>query len=167
MKKIALTAATLALASSLYAQAPQEENSFYVAAGLGLEAMPKDYDNGLGLSVKGGAILNELMHNFGVEAELTTSLISPEQPHGNDINVFTLGAYATYTIDIPNSAFAVRPKLGLIFPNLSDEINSYDIAVSSGVAALMKINKQMKAYIEYENESEAMNNYMIGLEMSF
>jgi hypothetical protein len=165
MKKIAVILLGLVMSSALFAQ--EAQNNFYAAAGVGIEAMPKKYDNGLGLSLKGGAILNEVMPNFGLEGELTTSLVSPKSPGGGDINIFTLGAYATYTIQIPNSAFSLRPKFGFILPNLSDNIDSYDFRVSSGLAALMKINNQIHVYIEYENESEAMNNYLVGLEMHF
>jgi len=103
MKKIAVTAAALLLTSSLYAEQTQQISGVYVGAGLGLEAMPKHVDNGMGLSLKGGVALDQLLKNMGVEAELTTSLVAPEYQGGENIDVFTLGVYATYTIDIPNS----------------------------------------------------------------
>jgi hypothetical protein len=165
MKKITLAATALLLSCSLFAQ-QQQVNGMYVGIGLGLEAMPKDVDNGMGLSVKGGMKLDSVLKNFGAEAELTTSLLAPKQG-GSDINVLTLGAYATYTIDIPNTAFAVRPKFGFILPNLSDQLNSYDVAVSGGLGALYTLNKQLDLYAEYVNTSEAMSNYMIGLEINF
>jgi hypothetical protein len=172
MKKIALFSAALMLSSSLYAQ-QQQQSGVYAAVGLGLEAMPKDqygvdYDNGMGLAVKGGVELDQLLKNFGLEAELSTSLIAPEvNPGGQNIDILTLGAYATYTIDLPNSAFAVRPKFGFILPNLNDDINSYDVAVSGGLAALYSLNSQLDLYAEYVNASEFMNNYMVGVEVNF
>jgi hypothetical protein len=165
MKKIAVILAAMLLSSPLLAQ--EQHSDYYASAGIGVEAMPEDYDGGIGLSVKGGMKLDQVLPHFGAEAELTTSLVSPQNPAGNDINVFTLGAYATYTIVIPNSSVSVRPKFGLIFPNLSDDINSRDIAVSSGLAGLFKLNKQMDLYVEYVNASEYMNNYMVGLEVGF
>ena len=167
MKKIAVTAAALLLSSSLFAEQAQQKSGVYVAAGLGLEAMPKHVDNGMGLSLKGGVALDQLLKNMGLEAELTTSLVAPEYQGGAKIDVFTLGVYATYTIDIPNSPVAVRPKFGVILPNLADDINSRDVALSTGVAALLKFSNQFSGYVEYVNTSEMMNNYMVGLEVSF
>jgi len=166
MKKTAviLTAALLS-STALFAQ--EQTNGLYVGAGIGLEAMPEHVDNGFGLSVKGGVALDQVLKNFGVEAELTTSLVAPEYNSGKNIDVLTLGAYATYTIVIPNAPVSVRPKFGVILPNLADEINSRDVALSTGVAGLLKVSDQLNAYIEYVNTSEMMNNYMIGVEVNF
>lgn len=166
MKKTASIAAAFLLSSSLFAQ-QQGSNGIYVGAGLGLEAMPKHVDNGMGLALKGGVELDQVLKNFGLEAELSTSLIAPEV-NDHNIDVLTLGAYATYTIHMPNSAFAVRPKFGFILPNLGDDdLNSRDIAVSSGLAALYSLNSQIDLYAEYVNTSEAMNNYVVGVEINF
>jgi len=163
MKKTILTLAVLT--SSLMAQETMQ--GLYFGAGVGFEAMPKDFDNGMGLSVKGGTALNQVLEYLGAEAELTTSVIPPQYPGGKDINVFTMGAYATYTIVIPDSPISVRPKFGVILPNLGDDINSRDIALSTGIAGVMKVNKQLNAYVEYVNASEWMNNYMVGIEVGF
>jgi hypothetical protein len=165
MKKSAVILTAALLSSALFAQ--EQRNGVYLGAGLGLEAMPKHVDNGLGLSVKGGVALDQLLSHLGAEAELTTSLVAPEYSSDKNIDVFTLGVYATYTIDIPNSPVAVRPKFGVILPNLADEINSRDVALSTGVAGLLKLNDQLDAYVEYVNTSEMMNNYMVGVEVNF
>ncbi|UFS61693.1 porin family protein [Sulfurimonas sp. HSL-3221] len=168
MKKIGSIAAALLLTSSLYAQ-QQGSNGFYVGAGIGLEAMPKHVDDGVGLAIKGGVELDNVLKNLGVEAELSTSLVAPEISNSNNkIDVTTLGVYATYTIDIPGSAFKVRPKFGLILPNLGDELHSRgDLAISGGIAGMYELNNQLDLYVEYVNTSEAMNNYMIGLAVNF
>jgi len=165
MKKFVSVAAALLLSSSLFAN-QNGPAGVYVGAGLGLEAMPKYFDNGLGLSIKGGASLDSVLNNFGVEAELTTSLIAPDI-HGVDYSVTTLGFYGTYTIHLPNSAFALRPKFGFILPNLNDEINSRDLAVSGGLAGLYTLNRQVDIYVEYVNASEMLSNYTIGVNFNF
>lgn len=167
MKKTAVILTAAVLSSTMLCAQEQPNSGVYIGAGIGLEAMPKDVDNGMGLSVKGGVALDQLLKNMGVEAELTTSLVAPEYDNGKNIDVFTLGVYATYTIAIPNSPVSVRPKFGVILPNLADEINSRDVALSTGVAGLLKINKQLDAYVEYVNTSEMMNNYMIGVAVNF
>lgn len=165
MKKIISVAAALLLSSSLYAQ-QQGSNGFYIGGGIGIEAMPKDFDNGIGLAIKGGVELDNVLKNLGVEAELSTSLASPEI--GNyDIDITTLGVYGTYTIQIPASAFKIRPKFGVILPNLADDINSRDMAISGGVAGMYTLNKQLDLYVEYVNTSETMNSYTFGMTVNF
>jgi hypothetical protein len=93
-------------------------------------------------------------------------LIAPEV-NDNNIDVLTLGLYTTYTIAIPNSPVSVRPKFGVILPNLSDDLNSRDVALSTGVAGLFNLNEQIDIYAEYVNTSESMNNYMVGVEINF
>ncbi|MBD3799947.1 MAG: outer membrane beta-barrel protein [Campylobacterales bacterium] len=167
MKKIVSIAAAVLLTSSVYAQ-QHGSNGFYVGAGIGLEAMPKHVDDGVGLAIKGGLELDNVLNNLGVEAELSTSLISPEISNNNKIDVTTFGVYATYMIDIPGSAFKVRPKFGLILPNLADELHSRgDVTISGGIAGMYELNNQLDLYVEYVNTSEAMNNYMIGLAVNF
>lgn len=161
MKKLSLLA--LVLSSALWAQSSQ---GLHIGAGVGLEAMPKGFDNGAGLSLRGGTELNQLLEYLGAEAELTTSLISPKAG-GQKINVFTMALYTNYTIVFPESPVSVRPKFGVILPNLGDDIHSRDIALSTGVAALLKVNEQMSAFVEYTNASERMNNYMVGVEVGF
>jgi len=161
MKKLSILA--LALSSALWAQSAQ---GLHIGAGVGLEAMPKGFDNGAGLSLRGGAELNQLLEYLGAEAELTTSLIAPKVG-GKKLNVFTMALYTNYTIAIPGSSVSVRPKFGVILPNLGDDIHSRGIALSTGIAALLKVNEQMSTFVEYTNASEWMNNYMIGVEIAF
>jgi hypothetical protein len=165
MKKILSVAAALLLSSSLYAQ-QQGSNGFYLGGGIGLEAMPKDFDNGIGLTVKGGTTLDHVLRNLGVEAELSTSLVSPEI-NNYKIDITTLGVYGTYTIHLPASAFKIRPKFGVIFPNLADDINSRDLAISGGLAGMYEMNRHLDLYFEYVNTSEMMNSYTFGLTVDF
>ena len=163
MKKIGIFMSSLMLSSSLLAQG----NGVYMGVGLGIEAMPKAYDDGVGLALKGGVGLDRLLPHLGVEAELSSSLASPETPGGEKIDIVTGGLYATYTIAIPGSPFSVRPKFGLILPNLSDDIHSRDVAISGGIAGVLEFSRQLDLYLEYVNTSETMNNYVLGLQVNF
>jgi len=163
MKKIILSSAALLFSTSLFAA----HGDIYGGVGLGVEAMPKGIDNGFGLAVKAGVDLGRALPHFGMEAELSTSLVAPQYRNDVEINVFTAGLYATYTIAIPSTTVSLRPKFGAILPNLGDEIHSRDIALSMGMAALLKINSHLDAYVEYVNASEMMNNYMLGMQVRF
>ena len=163
MKKIGIFLSSLMLSSSLFAQG----NGVYMGVGFGIEAMPKEFDDGVGLALKAGVGLDQVLPHLGVEAELSTSLASPETPGGQKIDILTIGAYATYTIAIPGSPFSVRPKFGVILPNLSDDLHSRDVAISGGIAGVLEFNRQLDLYLEYVNTSETMNNYMLGLQVNF
>lgn len=144
----------------------QEKSGLYVGAGLGLEAVVKDADNGFGLALKGGIKLDQLLKNLGAEVELGKSLSDPKIGPAN-IDVLTLAGYVTYDIKFGNSPISARPKFGVVLPNLGDEIHSRDFALSTGIAGVLKINNDLNAYLDYTNVSEFMNTYTVGVEFSF
>ncbi|MEA3523629.1 MAG: hypothetical protein U9R50_11745 [Campylobacterota bacterium] len=160
MKKITLFAAIVLLSTTLAAQIKP-----YAGAGFGFMATP-DYpgaENGLGLTVKAGATgFVEVMPEIGALFELNKSLTGL-----NDADVLSLGAYASYDILIPNSAFAIRPKFGVIIPNAGDEIHSRDITFSSGIGGKMALSKQLDLYVDYVVLGEGVTNYSIGAEFKF
>lgn len=168
-KKIMAFAATVALASGASAAAQGAGKvGAYAGVGMAIEVPPKDWDAGVGLVVKGGYHLDMLLKNLSVEAELGKSIVDPEPPRSNnDINVVTFGAYAAYNIDIPNSPFVVRPRFGLVFPNLGDDTHSYDVSISSGVAGIVEVTDLLDIYVDYTLVSETISNFGAGVEFKF
>ncbi|MEA3373680.1 MAG: outer membrane beta-barrel protein [Campylobacterota bacterium] len=171
MKKIVTAVLTLLLTSSLInAEESNELSGFYVGAGLAIHAVPNDWDdNGLGLVLKGGAALPQVLNNLGMEVELTTSLSDPETHNGHDVSILTLAGYMTYNIRFPDSHIFVRPRAGFILPNLGDtkSVNSRNFGISTGIAAVVELNKQMNVYGDYTNLGENINNYTVGVELKF
>jgi hypothetical protein len=170
MKKLLLAfVATIALTSGASAAAQGSDKiGIYAGVGMGIEVPPKDWDVGVGLVLKGGYHLDMLLKNFSVEAELGKSIVDPERPgSNNDINVLTLGAYAAYNIEIPNSPFVVRPRFGFVVPNLGDDIHSYDVSVSSGVAGLVEVTDFLDIFVDYTLVSETISTFSGGVEFKF
>lgn len=172
MKK--LTKAFLAaavLSSSLMAT----EVGFYAGGGLALEAVPDsgDWKMGAGFVLRGGLTLDAVLKNFAVEAELTKSIIDPKVDFkgvndGRDnVNVATLAVYAVYRIPIVDK-FYVKPRFGMILPNLGDDVvNSRDVTFSSGIGAGYTIIDHMDVYMDYTVLGESITNYGAGVEWHF
>ena len=171
MKKIVAALSALLLASTLFAAEDKSELSgVYVGVGLAVQAVPDKWDeNGIGLVVKGGVALPQVLENLGAEVEMTTSLSDPEDRNGHDVSILTLAGYMTYDIHIPDSSFFIRPRAGFILPNLGDSksVNSRNFGLSTGIAGVIALNKQLNAYVDYTNLGENINNYTVGLELKF
>ncbi|MBU1642413.1 porin family protein [bacterium] len=171
MKK--LTKAFLAaavLSSSLMAT----EVGFYAGGGLALEAVPDygDWKMGSGLVLRGGLTLDAVLKNFAAEVELTKSIIDPKVDFKNgtgtdNVNVATLAVYAVYRIPIVDK-FYIKPRFGLILPNLGDDVvNSRDVTFSSGIGAGYTIIDHMDIYMDYTVLGESITNYGAGIEWHF
>lgn len=176
MKK--LTKAFLAaavLSSSLMAV----EVGFYAGGGLAIEAVPDggdyypDWKMGTGLVLRGGLTLDSVMQNFAAEVELTKSIIDPKVDFkgfndGRDnVNVATLAVYAVYRIPVVDK-FYVKPRFGIILPNLGDDVvNSRDVTFSSGIGAGYTVMDHLDVYMDYTVLGESITNYGAGVEWHF
>ncbi len=160
--------ATAMLSSSLMAA----EVGFYAGGGLALEAVPdvKNLKMGVGAVIRGGMTLDSVLENFAVEVELTKSIIDPKfDVTGGDtkFNVTTLGTYAVYRIPVGNK-FYVKPRFGIIFPNLGDDfVNSRDVTFSSGIGGGYTVMDHLDVYIDYTVLGESVTNYGAGVEYHF
>ncbi len=162
MKKITKSLGALALVATMGMAQP----SFYAGGGLAFESLPDaaGTDNGMGIVLRGGATLDSVLKNFGVEAELTKSVADPKL-WGADMNVLTLASYAVYNIKIKR--FYVKPRFGIILPNLGDDTNSRDLGFSSGIGGGFALTKKMNVYVDYTILGESVSNWGAGVEYKF
>lgn len=171
MKKMVAVLSAFLLSSTLYsADSDNGLSGAYVGVGLAIEAVPKHADEyGVGLVLKGGMALPQLFEGLGAEVELTKSLSDPEDGAGHGVSILTLAGYVTYDITIPDSPFSVRPRAGIILPNLGDNesVNSRDFGFSLGVAGVYALNEQLNAYVDYTVLGEYITNYTAGIELKF
>jgi len=163
-------------AMALVATMGMADMSFYAGGGLAYESVP-DYNGigesaGIGIVLRGGINLDNLLKNFGAEAEITKSIVDPEAG-GRSGSVLTLASYAVYTIDITNKFYA-KPRFGLIFPNLGGNyvsgfnvVNSRDIGFSSGIGGGYHVMKNMDIYVDYTILGEGITNWGTGVEYHF
>jgi len=165
MKKFIKTLlATAIIANTVMAA----EVGFYAGGGLAFEAVPKYNNPGLGIVLRGGMTLDSVLENFSVEAEFIKSLLDPKFSSNNiKINVTTLATYAVYRIPITDKIY-VKPRFGLIFPNLGDDfVNSRDITFSSGIGGGFTIMEHLDVYVDYTVIGESITNYGTGVEYHF
>lgn len=168
MKKLTTALLTAGLLSSGAAAA---EVGFYAGGGLAFEAVP-DYDDlkmGLGVVLRGGMTLDSVLEHFAIEGEVTKSIVDPKYDYpGSDVkfNVNTLAAYAVYRIPVADK-FYVKPRFGIIIPNLGDEINSRDVTFSSGIGAGYTVMQHLDVYVDYTVLGEFITNYGAGVEYHF
>ena len=168
MKKLASALlATAVLSSGVMAA----EVGFYAGGGVAFEAVPKQNNlkMGLGIVLRGGMTLDSVLENFAVEAELTKSIIHPKyEIAGTDpkIEIGTLATYAVYRIPVADK-FYVKPRFGVIFPNLNDDINSRDITFSSGIGGGFTVLDNLDVYVDYTVLGEFATNYGAGVEWHF
>lgn len=166
MKKVLLT--LLVLASISYAQEMDTvDQGLYAGAGLGILATDKDGSAGIGLSLRAGVALDNTLKGLGLQLELNKSLSDPENANSKDIDVMTMAAYTTFDIIIPNSKVTLRPKIGVILPNMKDDIDSRDVILSPGFGATYAIQDNMRLYADYTVLGESISNYSVGLEIKF
>ncbi len=166
MKKLLLTLPLL-ISVSFAADGGSDDQGLYGGAGVGIMATNKHGDAGLGLSLRGGVELDSALEGLGIQVELNKSLSDPENAANQDIDVMTLATYATFDIDIPSSNVTLRPKIGVILPNMKDDIDSRDIILSSGFGMTYKIDGNLRLYADYTVLGEAISNYSAGLEIKF
>lgn len=165
MKKT-LLALTL-LTSVSFAAEKSAAQDVYVGAGLGIMATDNNGDSGLGASIKAGTYLDTVLKGMGIQAELNKSLSDPEYGNGREVDVMTLALYSSYDILIPNSEFTLRPRIGVILPNLNDDIDSRDVILSSGFGVLYDLQDNLRLYADYTVLGEAISNYSAGVEFGF
>ena len=180
MKKLtSALLATVVLSSGVMAT----EVGFYAGGGFAFEAVPsnsQDWEMGLGIVLRGGMTLDAVLEGFGAEVELTKSFVDPKVDYkgvadGHDrVNVTTLATYAVYRIPVVDK-FYVKPRFGIIFPNLGgaeywngDEVvNSRDVTFSSGIGGGFTVMDHMDVYIDYTVIGESITNYGAGVEYHF
>lgn len=169
MKTIVKSVLALAMLSgvSQAAEKKVEDQGLYAGAGIGVMATDDNGDAGLGLSLRAGAALDKVLKGLGVQIELNKSLSDPERPNNRDIDVMTLGAYATFDIKIPDSRVTLRPKIGAICPNMNDDIDSRDFILSSGFGMTYAVESNVRLYADYTVLGESISNYSAGLEFKF
>jgi hypothetical protein len=170
MKRVIVFTTAFLMASTLSLSAADQSavGSVYVGAGIGIEAVPTQYQSsGTAMSLKVGSKLDYLLPKLGGEIEYTKSIIQPKSSATHKVDVQTVGAYFTYDINFKNSPIFVRPRLGVMLPNSGDKINSRDFGLSSGADLGVSLNKRTNLYLGYTHMGETINNYIAGFEYRF
>jgi hypothetical protein len=138
MNKISSTAMVSALFVTSAVSADFIKGDFYGGAGIGVENFShySSYDPGVTVVVNGGKPIIKLgPGTIGAEGELTYTVVPLSHSFGDDLSIFTLSAFATYTFDHTDKIYT-RVKAGFTHRNYSFDNESFNSNYNSrGVAA--------------------------------
>jgi len=185
MKKLLSTVAISAILATGAMGADFIQGGYYGGVGIGVEDYSRysSIDPGVTLVLNGGKPIIKLgPGTLGAEGEFTYTIVPLTYNRyyydyydyyrykDADLNIFTLGAYATYTFDFSDKFYA-RGKLGLV-----DRSTNYDgyysdeniVNVGAGIGAGYKINNKMRIFSDLiVLDGSDLKQFNIGLQLSF
>jgi len=158
MKKVLSAVAISAILSTDVMGADFIKGGYYGGFGVGFEdySTYSSIDPGMTLVLNGGKPIIKLgPGTIGAEAEFTYTLIPLSYDYNSDweLDIMTLGGYATYTFDHSDKLYS-RVKLGIVhrdyswdYDNSSSWHSDYnEIGVAAGIGAGYKLNSVMRIY---------------------
>jgi len=162
MKKILSTVAISAIFSTSIMGADFIQGGYYGGFGVGFEDYSRysNTDPGMTLVLNGGKPIKKLgPGTIGAEVEFTYTLVPLSYNYGHyydhyddlDLDVMTLGGYATYTFDHSDKLYS-RAKVGIVhrkysFDGYYSDTNS--VGVAAGIGGGYKLNSFMKLYSDF------------------
>ena len=182
MKKTVLPVIVSIVTSTSLMAADFIKGKFYGGVGLGVENFStySSYDPGVTIIINGGKPIIKLgPGTIGAEGEFTYTVLPLNYSRYSsdwDLNIMTLGAYATYTFDHSDKLYT-RAKLGVVQRKYSWTYNNnrrgydYDYnqaGVAVGVGTGYKFNEKLRAYsdlILLDGSDLAQLNF--GVQMNF
>ena len=165
--------AAFVLVSSVYA------GSNYGSVGISVVDTDEIDGSGVGPLVKLGHFFGDSKNAFGIEIEANPMRADMEDDHnstygggysssggmGGDF-ALTFGTSIVYNYNIDNTGFSIRPKVGVLFPNISDDIYKDSTAFSYGGSVLYDFGGA-DGYISYDTFGSGTNRYSLGVAFKF
>jgi len=179
MKKLLSTVAISAILSTGAIGADFIQGGYYGGVGIGIEdySVHSSIDPGVTLVINGGKPIVKLgPGTLGAEGEFTYTIVPLTYDYyyyGNksyDLNILTLGAYATYTFDFSDKLYA-RGKLGIVNRSTTWD-NGYSddsiVNVGAGIGAGYKINNTMRIFSDLiVLDGSDLKQFNVGLQITF
>ena len=156
-------------AAGLSAPAAAVQNPLYMGGGLAIQSVT-NHDDGLAGVFRFGAQLDEVTPGFGVEGEVTRSLIDPESGRfGRDVTITTLGGYATYSLPFPNRRVSLKARLGMLWEEFDPEGPGDDteLEVSWGLGGEFRISNGLSAFLDYTRIEADVDHLTGGVQVHF
>jgi opacity protein-like surface antigen len=173
MKKKLSVVAISALLSTGVMAADFIDGGIYGGVGIGFEDYShySAYDPGMTLVLNGGKPIIKLGPGvIGAEGELTYTVVPLSHTYWSDLNILTLGAYATYTYDFSDKLYS-RAKLGIVHRDYSYDSHYSDynsVGVAAGIGAGFKFTDKMRLFSDIILvDGSNLTQLNIGVQMSF
>jgi hypothetical protein len=156
---LAITAATPALAA---------EKPVYIGAGAAVQTIHAG-DDGIAGLFRFGAKLDEALPGFGLEGEITRSLVDPERGNGNGVTYTTFGGYAVYTAPLPDRRVSLRGRLGTTWVDADRERGDGDseMEISWGFGAEYRVSSEASVFADYTRMAPSLGHLNLGVQANF
>ena len=175
MKNFLSIVAISALLSTGAMSADFIQGGYYGGAGVGVEDFSEysSINAGYTLVINGGKPIIKLgPGTLGAEGEFTYTIIPMTYGWNDqyDLNILTLGAYATYTFDFSDKFYA-RGKLGPVnrtttWDNGYSDDSTFNVAV--GIGAGYKINNTLRVFSDLiVLDSSDLKQLNVGVQLTF
>lgn len=161
-------AGAVALAVTAAAPAQAAENPVYIGAGAAVQTIHQG-DDGIAGLFRFGAKMDEALPGFGVEGEITRSLVDPETGGGNGITYTTFGGYAVYSAPLPDRRVSLRGRLGLVWVDADPERGSSDsdMEISWGFGAEYRVSSEVSVFADYTRMAPSLGHLNLGVQANF
>jgi len=175
MKKLLSTVAISAILSTGAIGADFVQGGYYGGVGVGVEdySTYSSINPGYTLVINGGKPIVKLgPGTLGAEGEFTYTVIPLTYGWNDqyDLDILTLGAYATYTFDFSDKLYA-RGKLGIVNRNTTWDSSYSDdsiVNVGAGIGVGFKINNTMRIFSDLiVLDSSDLKQFNVGLQITF
>jgi len=147
--------------------------SVYVDIGMSVLDTDSTSSTGFGPLGRVGYLFNDKDNSFGIEAEANGLMVdrynidtNHNGPSDRDI-AFTLGTYLVYSYALPSTKFTLRPRAGVVFPNIGDNIYKDKSSFAYGMSLLYDFRKEFSAYLSYGSFGSGVKGASLGISVNF
>lgn len=170
----------IALALSLSLSTTVAEDNTYGSVGISVVDTDELDGTGVGPLFKLGYLFSDKKNSFGVEIEANPMFAdmdnnNSDESYGNSSNrssgmgsdfAMTLGTSLVYNYEIGRSGFTFRPKLGVILPNIGEDIYADSTSLSYGASMIYDFGGA-NGYISYDSLGSSTSRYSLGVMIWF
>ena len=146
--------------------------SAYANIGVGLLDTNRVDNIGIGPVFRMGYLFRDLSNSFGIEIEANPMRADLKDEDNNyyhsdrDMGL-TLASYIVYNFEIPETEFTIRPKAGIVFPNLGDNVYHDSSSLGYGLNVIYNFKEDLGLYVGYGSFGTSVHQYSAGIEVLF
>lgn len=160
------------LASFLILTQTSHAESTYANIGVGLLDTDSIDNVGAGPVFRLGYLFSDVSNSFGIEAEANPMRVDIKDDgnryyHSDRDMGLILASYLVYNFEMPNTQFTVRPKAGIVFPNLGDNVYQDSSNFGYGLNVIYNFKDDLSFFVGYGSFGHSVNQYSAGLEVFF
>jgi len=151
--------------TSIYAQ------NMYADLGIGVLDTNKIENLGVGPMARLGYLFSKPSNSLGLEVEANPMVVktkaNSDNYHNNRDMALVLGSYLVYNYQLGDSKFLLRPRIGVVFPNLGDNLYKNGTSFAYGISTMYKLNDDLSGYISYGSFGDSVHHVSMGISIGF